>query len=371
MANEILKINYPSIYIGTESSEIEFFDGTPDLVSIFNIGAENTGKRYFVTDGTVASLPCMENFLSKFEDDRCNNDYLIILGSGEPYKTVESVLKIVSAAIEAGFSRNDLFVGIGGGVICDITAFAASIFKRGAKVEFVPTTLLAMVDAAMGGKTGCDFDNYKNMIGSFYPARKIYYCTDFVQSLSEQQFNSGLAEAFKTAILSNAQMLDVMETESEKIKARDSKILKNIIMECVKIKSSFVEKDFTERNIRAFLNLGHTYGHALETLSGLGAITHGQAVAWGIGRATVLSLNKGYCMEAFKNKIFKILELYDWNTESIPSSVAGGAIGERFLTVMHKDKKNMNSKIKVVIPKNTCDIVAEEVEDSEILATLK
>ena len=112
----------------------------------------------------------MQNFIQKFDDGIYENDRLLILGSGEKYKTIESVLSIITAAVEADFTRKDIFVGIGGGVICDITAFAASIFKRGAKVEFIPTTLLAMVDASIGGKTGCDYENYKNIIGTFFPA---------------------------------------------------------------------------------------------------------------------------------------------------------------------------------------------------------
>ena len=176
MNNNTINVNYPAIYSGTDKSEIVFIDGTPDLNSIFAPG-ESTQRRFFVTDATIASLDCMQSFISKFDFDVCGNDILLILGSGEPYKTIESVLTIIQKAIDAGFSRNDLFVGIGGGVICDITAFAASIFKRGAAVQFVPTTLLAMVDAAVGGKTGCDFENYKNMIGSFFPAQKIYYFT--------------------------------------------------------------------------------------------------------------------------------------------------------------------------------------------------
>ena len=176
MKNEIFNIAYPAIYAGTQKSEINFFEGAPDLIKLFNPTEENvqdkadSRRRFFVTDATVASLEVMKPFIHKFNDGICGKDCLLILGSGEPYKTIESVLKIVSEAVKAGFTRKDVFVGIGGGVICDTTAFAASIFKRGAAVQFVPTTLLAMVDASIGGKSGCDFDNCKNIIGTFFPA---------------------------------------------------------------------------------------------------------------------------------------------------------------------------------------------------------
>ena len=372
MKKDTFQISYPSIHAGTDKSEITFMPGTPDLVSVYNPGAEDAPcKRFFVTDATVASLDCMKDFIAKFDDGSCGNDCLLILGSGEPFKTVESVLTIITAAIDAGFSRKDVFVGIGGGVICDLTAFAASVFKRGAAVELVPTTLLAMVDASVGGKTGCDYQSYKNMIGSFFPARKLYYWPQFVQYLPENQYKSGLAEAFKTALLFDKEMYEIFKTEADKLNARDPETLDIIINKSVRAKAAVVEEDFTEQGIRATLNLGHTFGHALESVAGLGKITHGAAVAWGIGRAVALSFKKDYCREAFMNEIFDVLKLYGWDTSAIPAVVYGGGIGERLLSVMHKDKKNLTSKVRLIIQKGLQDTVIEEVSDSEILSVLK
>ena len=371
MASEKFKIKYPAIHNGTDKSEIFFCKGKPDLISVFKPGQNEEQRRFFVTDATVASLDCMKDFIACFDDDTCGKDMLLILGSGEPYKTLDSVLSIVCAAIDSGFTRKDLFVGIGGGVICDLCAFAASIFKRGAAVQFVPTTLLAMVDASIGGKTGCDFNNYKNMIGTFFPAQKLYYWPEFVQYLPANQYRSGLAEAFKTGILYSEELYNIFKDESEKIQNRDSEILEKIIKTCVKAKASVVEQDFTEKGIRAFLNLGHTFAHALETIAGLGTITHGDAVAWGIGRAITLSYKKEYCRESFKDEIFSILQTYGWETNAVPAIVRGGGIGERFLNVMHKDKKNLDDKIRIIISKGIGDTVIEEVADSEILSVLK
>lgn len=364
-------ISYPAIYSGTEKSEIQFFDGTPDLKYLFEPGKECKQRRFFITDATVATLDCLKNFIECFDDDVCGKDNLMVLGSGEAYKTIDSVLRIIKAAIDAGFTRNDVFVGIGGGVICDLTAFAASIFKRGAEVQFVPTTLLAMVDASIGGKTGCDFDNYKNMVGSFFPASHLYYFPEFVQYLPKNQFTSGLAEAFKTGVLFDQELYDLFKNESEKILNRDKEVLKTIIHKCVKAKANVVEVDFTEKNIRATLNLGHTFGHALETIVGLGSITHGEAVAWGIGRQVELSFKKEMCKESFRNEIFEILALYGWETKAIPSVVKGGGIGDRFLAVMHKDKKNLNDKVRLIISKAVSDIVIEEINDQDIIQVFK
>lgn len=371
MENTNLKISYPAIYAGTKQSEITFFDDKPDLITLFNLKTQDKKRYFFITDATVASLPCMQDFVSMFDDGVCGKNILMILGSGEPYKTIDSVLRIISQAFEAGFSRNDVFVGIGGGVICDLSAFAASIFKRGIEVQLIPTTLLAMVDASIGGKTGCDFENSKNIIGTFHPASKLYYYSEFIKSLPENQFNSGLAEAFKTSLLFDKELYNLFKTEADKIIARDEKVLKEIIRRSVAAKGSIVEKDFTEQNVRTQLNLGHTFGHGLESVAGLGAVTHGYAIAWGIGRAVELAYKKDYCLKAFRDDIFSTLKLYGWETEPVPAIVKGGGIGERFVNVMHKDKKVLSDKIRIVILKDFQNTVIEEVDDSEIMAVLK
>ena len=366
-----IQITYPENHPGSEKTQINIYCDKPDLKTLYNIGEENAIRRCFITDATVATLPVMADFVNSFEDGVCGKDILIILGSGEAYKSIESVLTIIQTAIEAGFNRNDLFVGIGGGVITDLTGFSASLFKRGVKVEFVPTTLLAMVDASIGGKTGCDFQNYKNMIGTFYPAQKIHMFPYFVNTLSEDQFRSGLAESFKTALLYDKDLYEIFKTENEKILNRDEKTVFDIIKRCAKAKAGVVERDLTEQNERAFLNLGHTFGHAFESLAGLGAVTHGEAVAWGIGRAVSLSAKKEYCRESFKDEVLTILEKYGWNTTPVPESVNGGGIGERLLSFMVKDKKNQTNKIRLILQKGLCDTFIEEIDDKDILSVLK
>ncbi len=371
MESSTFQINYPAIYSGTESSKITFYDGIPDLVSLYKPGEDKGARYFFVTDSTVGTLPCMENFVQKFDDGKCGNDSLLILGSGEKYKTIDTVLEIITTALSYGFNRKDIFVGIGGGVICDITAFAASIFKRGVKVEFVPTTLLAMVDASVGGKTGCDLSNYKNMIGTFYPAAKLSYFPEFIQYLPENQFKSGLGEVLKTAILFDKDLYKILKDESEKVLARDRETLMKVIPACVEAKGRIVEKDFTEKGERAFLNLGHTFGHAYETICGLGNITHGEAVAWGIGRMAELSAIKDFCMNSYKEEIFDLLRKYDFDCSSVPQLVRGGGIGERFIEVMRMDKKNESNKIRVILQKGLCDTFISEIEDKDILLAFK
>jgi len=310
-----LDILYPASYPGTAKTKVSFYAQTPDLLPIY--GKESAERRCFVTDATVATLDCMKSFINRFEDGACGKDILIILGSGEPYKTIESVLTITQTALEAGFSRNDLFVGIGGGVICDLTGFAASVYKRGIRVQFVPTTLLSMVDASIGGKTGCDFQNYKNMLGAFWPAEEIHVFPKFVQTLSKAQYRSGLAEAIKTGLIYDKELYEIFKQKSEELIDRNPDTVLEIIIKSAKAKSEIVKQDFTEQNIRAYLNFGHTFGHALETLAGLGNITHGDAVAWGIGRAICLSARKEFCSEQYKDEVLSVLQKYGWCPSSI------------------------------------------------------
>ena len=368
-----LNISYPAIHNGTENSEIYFIEGTPDLVSLF-FGEPNEAndgrRRFFVTDATVASLDCMKPFMASFSDEVHDKDALCVLGSGEKYKTIESVLRIVSAAVEAGFTRKDVFVGIGGGVISDITAFAASIFKRGAKVQFVPTTLLSMVDASIGGKTGCDYGNVKNIIGTFYPAEKLFFFPEFIKSLPENQYNSGLAEAFKTALLFDSEMYEIFKRKAGPINSRETATMVDIIKRCAGAKAKIVQEDFTEQGVRAYLNLGHTFGHALESVAGLGSITHGAAVAWGIGRAAELAYKLDLCPCKYKDDILDILDFYGWDNKPEPECIQGGAIGERLISVMHKDKKNLSDKIRVIMQKEMCDTFIQEVDDKTILSVL-
>ena len=328
-------------------------------------------RRLFVTDTVIADLPAVQPFVNEFKDGRRGGDLLLILGAGEKYKTVDSVLKIVQTALENNFNRSDIFTGIGGGVITDMTAFASSMFKRGAKVEFVSTTLLGMVDAAVGGKTGCDFESYKNMIGAFYPAQTLYIFPQFVQTLSSDEYRSGFAEAIKTAFLYSPQMYELIKAEKQKILQRDKNVLNKIITECVKAKARVVEQDFTEKNIRMELNLGHTFGHALESCAGLGKVTHGDAVAWGMARAVCLSESLGLCPPEYKTEILEILRFFGWETESVHSALKGmDSPALMLLAAMKKDKKNSSGKVRFVLQKGIAQNIITEVDDAEILKIL-
>lgn len=369
--NSNITVKYPQVHSGAGNTEVRFLSGVPDLVSEFKPGISIAGnRRFFITDATVATLPSVQPFIAAFDDGECGDDRLLVMGSGEAYKTVDFALGIVKDALKAGFSRRDTFVGIGGGVICDLVAFAASLFKRGARVELVPTTLLSMVDAAIGGKTGCDFDTYKNMIGTFFPAEVLHVWSAFVQSLPDDQYRSGLAECLKTAMLYDRELYSLFTDKADGIKNREQSIVDMMIRHCATAKGRVVESDFLERGERMFLNLGHTFGHAFETVAGLGIVPHGDAVAWGMGRAACLAHNAGVCPASYKAELLSLLEIYGWDTGAVPKMSAGG-FAERMLEAMHKDKKNTGGKVRVILQRGICDTVPMEVEDDAILAVLR
>lgn len=382
-------IAYPPVHPGTDRTFIRFYGGEPDLNSIFySAEEENSPQRIFVTDTNVASLKQMQPFVNFFRGENYSQpkiengfigtrgkDVLLILGSGEPFKTIESVLAICKAAIDSNAKRSAVFTGIGGGVITDMTAFAASIFKRGATCELVPTTLLSMVDAAIGGKTGCDFDSYKNMIGSFFPAQKIHIIPSFIQSLPENEYRSGMAEVVKTALLYSKELFEKLASKPEILQNRKDPLVEEMIKICVNAKAAVVEQDLTEKNIRMQLNLGHTFGHALETRAGLGKVSHGDAVAWGMARAAELSKKIGLCTENYVQTVKSALSSFGWETQPMHSALDGKFDSEKeaalsLFEAMKKDKKNASNKVRFVLQEDVGETVITEVDEKDVLSVL-
>lgn len=386
-------IRYKAVHPGTDCTEL-FFYGSIER-ALQNAGTSITQRRLYITDEQVASLSPVKSFLQKQKEGGAP---VCIVKAGEEHKSIDSVLKIVKTALDNNLNRSSIFVGIGGGIVCDMSAFAASVFKRGALLELIPTTLLAMVDAAIGGKTGCDFGDYKNMIGSFYPAGKLHIAPEFTQSLSDTEFRSGLAEVLKTALLYDKKLFRLLQEKKEEVLRREAEIINHIVRVCTCAKARTVQKDLTERGIRMHLNLGHTFGHALETLAGLGTISHGEAVAWGIGRAIALSEKLELCPSSYKEEVFQALQSYGWSCERVhpvlqtalkkarqavplvkdnPTTTTDGSAGtaadsptEALLQAMKKDKKNSSNTVRLILQKGIESAVIREVEDEYIRTVL-
>ena len=382
-------IKYKPQFIATQKSRICFFEGSPALTEIF-LGekkSEPNTRRLFVTDTNIARLESLSDFLKNFGfgsgavsldgnaacfsgQGEFNGDSLIVIPAGEAFKTIETVLGIVRAALELAFSRKDIFVGIGGGVVTDLTAFAAAIYKRGARCEFVPTTLLAMVDAALGGKSGCDFEDYKNMVGAFFPAERLFVFPQFVQSLPDDEYRSGFAEAFKHALLFDKKLFREISAQKEKVSLREKDFVFEMISKSVEAKARIVQKDMSEKGPRMLLNFGHTFAHALETCAGLGKISHGDAVGWGIGRALCVSRNLGLCSEEYTNQVLDLIEFFGWEKNAKHKVFSDENSAERLLEAMRRDKKNSSKKIRLILQRGLCKNLIEEIRDEEILKCL-
>jgi 3-dehydroquinate synthase len=283
--------------------------------------------------------------------------FLHVLQPGERRKNWDSVQTILQKAREYGLGRDGLFVAVGGGVVCDLTAFSASVYMRGAKLALVPTTLLAMADAALGGKTGFDLGNIKNLAGTFYPAGEIVISLETLETLPKREWKSGMAEIIKAAILSkdsNRTLNSVGAPNSagtleafrnpEAVSAR----LEELIAMAVTVKGRIVAADPRETGgERALLNLGHSFGHALETAAGLGSLSHGEAVAWGIARSCELGLALGITPSERAKTIQDILSAWGYET-SVPCPFPVDI--NLFKNALLSDKKKKAGTLRFVIP---------------------
>ena len=288
----------------------------------------------------------------------------VVLSAGELYKTWESVDKILSTAMQFGAARDTLFIAFGGGVICDLVAYAASIYMRGCRLVLVPTTLLAMVDASLGGKSGIDYMGVKNMVGTFYPAEEVLIFTDALKSLSEHEFKSGLGEVLKHAFLTdNDELYDFLFTNSKLILDRDVPTLLKMIDISLRVKKQYIEKDPEEKlGIRSFLNLGHTFAHALESSSRFTSFSHGHAVAWGLSRAAEVGCALGITPQDLVDKINKLLIIYGYD----PEYRIGRGDWINFSKAMSSDKKKYDGVVKFVLLEAQGKLILKEV-DSKVV----
>jgi 3-dehydroquinate synthase len=298
-----------------------------------------------------------------------------VLESGEASKTWASVERIIQTAKAVGLGRDGLFIGIGGGVVTDMAAFAASAYMRGAELCLVSTTLLGMVDASMGGKTGFDLLGIKNLVGSFFPAAHVYLPLDTLATLPPREWKSGMAELIKTAILDSRETLEKVEAFREPFlrllpgagspsggesrpeapgMAEAAPILGELIERAVLVKGRIVEADPRETSNpdgsgseRALLNLGHTFGHALESAAGLGKLSHGEAVAWGIARSCDLGLALGITPPERAREIREIIAAYGYQAAAPHPDIGDMAL---FMEALKGDKKKKAGKLSFVVP---------------------
>jgi 3-dehydroquinate synthase len=282
------------------------------------------------------------------------------LKAGESRKNWQAVETVLRKAHEAGLGRDGIFIGVGGGIVSDLSAFAASIYMRGCSLVLVTTTLLGMVDAGLVGKTGFDLFGCKNIAGTFYPARHVYMPMESLMGLPIPEWKSGMAELIKTAILDGAQadsgyfieISDIMHAvlSGENVSMKETVPLARCISRALRFKGGIVEEDPLETgNRRILLNLGHTFGHALESVAGLGTISHGEAVAWGVARSCDLGLSLGICPEWRSDQIKALLAACGYEIAARHPLMGNGALSD-FLPALGSDKKKRGGNIMFIVP---------------------
>ena len=265
----------------------------------------------------------------------------IVIGTGEKIKTLATIEQLHRELIERGADRQTFLLGIGGGIVTDITGFVASTFMRGVRFGFVSTTLLGQVDASVGGKNGVNLDGYKNMIGCFNQPEFVLCDIGMLRTLSDRQFRAGLAELIKTGLLGNRVLFEMVEALTFDEVRRDPLLTADLVLMAIKIKAGIVERDERESGERRKLNLGHTVAHAIEKCSR--KMLHGEAVAVGLHHITRSSLAQKLISKSDAERIFALIERYGFDT-SLPVE------RKELLKAIEGDKKRKGDSLHIIFP---------------------
>lgn len=314
------------------------FNSLPELLA----GQGIADRRVcIVTESNVAPLYLDE--IRNQLDGKCKELISIIFEAGESQKNLDTVKMIYEKLILAKFDRKDLLVALGGGVTGDITGFTAATYLRGIDFVQIPTSLLAQVDSSIGGKTGVDFDSYKNMVGAFHMPKLVYINVSTLTTLSDEQFISGMGEIIKHGLIKDSAYFDWLIENHDRILARDKDVLMKMIRVSCNIKRVVVENDPTEKGDRALLNFGHTLGHAIERYLDL-KLSHGACVGIGCCLASVISYNRGDITEDELHKIIHAFDMFGFPTlKDCPVDA------DAVIEYTKNDKKMVGDKIKFIL----------------------
>ena len=268
---------------------------------------------------------------------------ILEMKDGEPAKRLQTVEQLAEEMVKQGADRNALLVAFGGGVVGDCAGFLASIFMRGIPVVQAPTTVLAQVDASIGGKTGVNLRAGKNLIGTFHQPKMVLVDPDVLTTLDDREFRAGLYESLKCGVIRDKKLFDFMVTNVATILKRDGKALERVIRDSVRVKADVVAADERESDLRRVLNFGHTIGHALEAATSYTQLLHGEAVAWGMLGVTRIAHSAGFCDRETANQITRGVLAYG----RLPRAVA---MPDEVMARFKVDKKTVGGKIHWVVP---------------------
>jgi shikimate kinase/3-dehydroquinate synthase len=321
---------------------------------------EHSPVTVLVTDKTVAALHA--GGVEQALNEAGTRVVRVELAPGEANKNISSIEAIWRAALAGSVDRQATFVALGGGVVTDMTGFAASTWMRGVRWIGIPTTLLAMVDASVGGKTGVDLGSAKNAVGAFWQPSAVMCDVQYLATEGGRGFVSALAEVVKTALIGDPDMFRLLEAEAERVAARDLDLTAELVRRSVRVKARIVSFDEREGGLRAVLNLGHTVGHALEAQAGYTALTHGEAISLGLVAALRLGEALGHTPRELTLRTLELLKRL-----GLPSSLQGQPLKEAVALIGH-DKKRAGSAVRFVIARGLGQVELLSIPLQELAA---
>jgi 3-dehydroquinate synthase len=316
-----------------------------------------------VTNTTVGPL-YLSAVIKSLEDALFQVD-VIEIPDGEEYKTLTWMERIYDRLLACNLDRTSPVIALGGGVIGDMTGFAAATFLRGIPLVHMPTTLLAQVDSSIGGKTGVNLPQGKNMVGAFYQPRLVLIDPAVLKTLDSRELRTGMAEVIKYCVIHDRDFFYFLRDNLASAYALNDAVVSRIIKTCCTIKAAITEQDEREGGIRAILNFGHTIGHAVETLTAYRRFRHGEAVAMGMAAAARLSAAWGYCTHETCLELIALLESAGLPVQ-IPSLER-----DSFMAAIQKDKKRARGTIRMVLMKNIGEVFVEEISAEKLDSALK
>ncbi len=306
-----------------------------------------SGKQVMIVTNTTVAPLYLDKVKSLLGDYQVST---VVLPDGEQYKTLETVNTIFSALLEARFDRSSTLVALGGGVVGDMTGFAAASYQRGVDFIQIPTTLLSQVDSSVGGKTGVNHVLGKNMIGAFYQPKCVVIDVDTLDTLEDREYSAGMAEVIKYGLLGNADFLNYLQNNISGLMTRDKALIIEAVHQSCEDKANIVAQDELEAGKRALLNLGHTFGHAIENTLGYGNYLHGEAISVGMLMAAKLSQLEEYLSIDAVNQVQDLLE-----KANLPISISGKITASDFMAAMSVDKKVIDGNIRLILLKELGD----------------
>jgi len=320
------------------------------------LARHHSGRVVLVTNPVVDALygDAAMASLASFSPER------VQVPDGEQHKTLDTWRALVDGLLARGVDRGTAVVALGGGVTGDIAGFAAAATLRGLTLVQVPTTLLAMVDSSVGGKTGVNTDGGKNLVGAFHQPTLVYAALETLSTLDEAEFRCGLGEVLKHAVLADAEFFDWLDRRSDDILSRDPSCLEQVVARCCAIKADIVSRDEREAGLRAVLNAGHTLGHALERVLGFGTLRHGEAVAIGLVAEAWIAVERGEATAELPARIARVAGRLGLKTS------AEGVDADSLVEACLMDKKRLHGMVRVAYPVSIGRVRIAGVERAEL-----